>query len=31
VQPLLLLASVGGAVVLNTIIAMNHRPDRYLA
>lgn len=31
VQPLLLLASVCGAVVLNTIIAMNHRPDRYLA
>ncbi|WP_290871006.1 YitT family protein [Aquabacterium sp.] len=31
VSPPLLLASVGGAVVLNTIIAMNHRPDRYLA
>ncbi|MFT4192330.1 MAG: YitT family protein [Comamonas sp.] len=26
-----LLASVGGAVVLNLIIAMNHRPNRYLA
>lgn len=26
-----LLASVGGAVVLNLIIAMNHRPHRYLA
>lgn len=27
----LLAASVAGAVVLNTIVAMNHRPDRYLA
>lgn len=27
----LLAASVAGAVVLNTIIALNHRPDRYLA
>lgn len=26
----LLAASVVGAVVLNTIVAMNHRPDRYL-
>jgi uncharacterized membrane-anchored protein YitT (DUF2179 family) len=31
VQLLLLLASVAGALVLNTIIAMNHRPERYLA
>ncbi len=31
VSPPLLLASVGGAMVLNTMIAMNHRPDRYLA
>ncbi|WP_348753381.1 YitT family protein [uncultured Aquincola sp.] len=26
-----IVASVGGAVVLNLLIAMNHRPDRYLA
>lgn len=26
-----LIGSVGGALVLNTIIAMNHRPNRYLA
>jgi len=31
VAPLVLLASVGGAVVLNSIIAMNHRPERYRA
>ncbi|MDQ7988828.1 MAG: YitT family protein [Candidatus Dactylopiibacterium sp.] len=27
----MLLASIGGAVILNLIIAMNHRPHRYLA
>ncbi|MDO6462459.1 YitT family protein [Granulosicoccaceae sp. 1_MG-2023] len=31
IPPLLLLYSVAGAVILNVIIAMNHRPFRYMA
>ena len=30
VPPLVLLLSVGGAVVLNLVLAVNHRPGRYL-
>jgi uncharacterized membrane-anchored protein YitT (DUF2179 family) len=30
VEPFMVLASVAGVVVLNVILAMNHRPGRYL-
>jgi hypothetical protein len=30
VPPLVLLLSVAGAVVLNLVLAVNHRPGRYL-
>lgn len=31
VSPVLLLLSVAGAVVMNLVIALNHRPNRYMA
>jgi uncharacterized membrane-anchored protein YitT (DUF2179 family) len=30
ITPLIVLLSVAGAVVLNTVLALNHRPGRYL-